>query len=181
MKIAIRAFLFIFFLISLLYCGWLNIELLITHANSKNALSHFSDQQQSELIKIPVCQLDKDQSDEVWFHDKLFDVVKRERIHDTVYVYVAPDKDEQDVLDMIFDHFRSEDCLASEDVNRVSPLKHISRAIDWHYILRQPQESFHPIPGICTINIKASPELTGASEVLTPPPRKIHLPETLML
>lgn len=180
-KRIIRVFLFLFFLNGLLYCGWLNIKLFLTHKTSKNALANFS-AQQSEFQKIATNDLDKDESDEVWFKGQLFDVVKRERIKDTEYVYVAPDKEEQDVLDIIFDHFQSDDhSLLLEEVNKITPLKHMSRAIDWHYILGRPQEFFHHNPAIGALIIKTPPELTDASEVLTPPPRKIRQSHTPVL
>jgi hypothetical protein len=178
---AIRAFLFLFFLNGLLYCGWLNIKLFLTHKTSQKALSHLSDQQQSEFQKIPAGDLDKDESDEVWFKGKLFDVVKRERNNDTEYVYVAPDKDEQDVLDIIFDHFRSDDHLLSENVNKISSSKHISRATNLHYIPVRLQRLIHHNSAVYAFVMYASPGLADASEVLTPPPRKIFLPHTPVL
>jgi hypothetical protein len=173
-RIAIRVFLFILFLNGLLYCGWLSIELIISHTKAKNALSSLSASQQSELLKIRVSDLDKDESDEVWFNDELFDVVKRESIHDTMYVYVARDKDEQDVLESIFDHFRTDNHLLPAGSNKVSRIKNIHRAIDLQYIIKRHPLLFHPFIEMRSVIIKASSLLPAASEVLAPPPREIE-------
>ncbi len=172
MSIAIRVFLFILFLNGLLYCGWLSVELIISHTKAKNALSQLSAKQQSELLKIRVSDLDKDESDEVWFNDELFDVVKRESIHDTVYVYVARDKDEQDILESIFDHFRTDNRLMPAGSNKISRIKNIHRAIDLQYIIKRHSLLFHPFIEMHSVIIKTSPLLPAASEVLIPPPRK---------
>lgn len=52
----------------------------------------------SDIFKVPVCLLQKDESDEVWYNDKLYDVVERDRINDTLYVFLLRDEQEQNVL-----------------------------------------------------------------------------------
>ena len=52
----------------------------------------------SDIIKVPVCLLQKDESDEVWYKDNLYDVVERDRINDTNYVFLLQDEQEQNVL-----------------------------------------------------------------------------------
>ena len=45
----------------------------------------------SPILKVPVGQLQKDESDEVWYQGKLYDVVERDRINDTGYVFLLRD------------------------------------------------------------------------------------------
>jgi hypothetical protein len=113
--------LLIVFCNSLFYYGYFSISLLKAKLDAKIAIAKVGPQagcpkmsQQagcpqvgspemgpqagSDILKVPVWLLQKDESDEVWYNDKLYDVVERDRIDDTVYVFLLRDEQEQDVL-----------------------------------------------------------------------------------
>jgi hypothetical protein len=83
---------------SLFYYGYFSISLLKAKLDAKIALAKMGAQAGSDIFKVPVCLLQKDESDEVWYNDKLYDVVERDRINDTLYVFLLRDEQEQNVL-----------------------------------------------------------------------------------
>jgi hypothetical protein len=99
--------LLIVFCNSLFYYGYFSISLLKAKLDAKIALAKMGPQAGSakmgpqggsDVIKVAVCRLQKDESDEVWYNDHLYDVVERDRINDTSYVFLLRDEQEQDVL-----------------------------------------------------------------------------------
>jgi hypothetical protein len=90
--------LLIVFCNSLFYYGYFSISMLKAKLAAKIALAKMGPQAGSDIIIVPVCLLQKDQSDEVWYKDKLYDVVERDRINDTDYVFLLRDEQEQNVL-----------------------------------------------------------------------------------
>jgi hypothetical protein len=90
--------LLIVFCNSLFYYGYFSISLLKAKLDARIALAKTDPQAGSDVIKVPVCRLQKDESDEVWYNDNLYDVVERDRINDTIYVFLLRDEQEQNVL-----------------------------------------------------------------------------------
>jgi hypothetical protein len=90
---------------SLFYYGYFSISLLKAKLDAGIVLAKMSPQAgsdviqaSSDIIKVPVSLLQKDESDEVWYKDNLYDVVERDRINDTIYVFLLRDEQEQNVL-----------------------------------------------------------------------------------
>jgi len=76
------------------------------------------------VIKVPVRMLQKDELDEAWYNNKLYDVVKREKIRGTQFVFLLRDEDEQSVLDSGADYFRDdENTLSQKDHHFISVKK----------------------------------------------------------
>ena len=171
MKTVLRVILIIIALNGIFYYGWVNLRLIITHLTSKNALSSLSAKQQSELLRINVADLDKDESDEVWFNDQLFDVVKREKVQDIEYVYVAKDEEEQNVLEDLSDHFRADDFLSPCHVKLISSSKNVRRGMDQSDLFRKPPVFFSFFNGVLLSLLKPSFLVPRVSEVLKPPPK----------
>jgi hypothetical protein len=83
---------------SLFYYGYFSISLLKAKLDAKIALAKLDPRASPDILKIPVCLLQKDESDEVWYNEKLYDVVERDRINDTLYVFLERDEEEQNAL-----------------------------------------------------------------------------------
>jgi hypothetical protein len=83
---------------SLFYYCYFSFSLLKAKLDAKIALAKMDLPTSSDVIKVPVCLLQKDEFDEVWYNDKLYDVVERDRINDTLYVFLLQDEQEQNVL-----------------------------------------------------------------------------------
>ena len=62
------------------------------------ALAKINPRASLDILRVPVAQLQKDESDEVWYDGKLYDVAERDRIDDTLYVFLERDEQEQNVL-----------------------------------------------------------------------------------
>ena len=171
-RIIITSFLLLLILFNaLLYYAYLNFEVITAKADAIDAISRMDNNQQAGLTKIPLINLDKDEDNEVWFQNKLYDVVKRETINDTVYVYVIRDAKEQEVLNDIHDYFKTDPCISATGVNKVSRLKNIYRIIDQTFInvqqdilLHSTNNKIHPV-------IQKFYHSSIDKEVLTPPPR----------
>jgi hypothetical protein len=83
---------------SLCYYGYLSCALLKAKLDARVSLAKLNPRASFDILKVPVCLLQKDESDEVWYNDKLYDVVERDRINDTLYVFLERDEQEQNVL-----------------------------------------------------------------------------------
>src|SRR5580704_1759368 len=91
---------------SFFYYGYFSFSLLKAKLAAKLALAKMNPQASFDILKVPVCQLEKDESDEVWYGGKLYDVVQRDRINDTLYVFLLRDEQEQNVLTCNQKYFR---------------------------------------------------------------------------
>jgi len=83
---------------SLFYYGYLSCALLKAKLDAKLALARINPRASFDILRVPVSLLQKDESDEVWYNDKLYDVVERDRINDTLYVFLERDEQEQNAL-----------------------------------------------------------------------------------
>ena len=152
---------------SLFYYGYLSCALLKAKLEAKLALAKINPRASLDILKVPVCLLQKDESDEVWYDGKLYDVVERDRINDTLYVFLERDEQEQNVL------VRQQQCFplsaggheltATTMVLPISDTEHIS---NYEWILPRPVcfGQLSPAPN-------TSPVCTAFSETPSPPPR----------
>lgn len=83
---------------SLFYYGYFSVSLLKAKLAAKLAIAKIDPRASFDILKVPASLLQKDESDEVWYNEKLYDVVERGRINDTLYVFLERDEQEQDAL-----------------------------------------------------------------------------------
>jgi hypothetical protein len=170
-RIVIRFLIIISFLAGTLYYCWLTFAWLLSRTHAKNAIALSYGEHTPGLKKIPVGELDTDESDEVWFNGNLYDVVKRESICDTNYVFVIQDADEQEALDNISDHFRTENLSASSRERQVCLIKNNYRALDQENLIKIARILFTGFFQTCSITSQHLGLPNSALEVHTPPPR----------
>ncbi len=91
---------------SLFYYGYFSFSLLKAKLEARLALAKLSPGDSSDILKVPVCRLQRDESDEVWYNNELFDVAERDRINDTDYVFLLRDEEEQDLLSFNHNYFK---------------------------------------------------------------------------
>lgn len=128
----------------------------------------------STLVKIPVINLDKDESDEVWYHKELYDVVKREVSHDTSYVYLLPDNDEEDLITNNYNYFKTDtDNYCKGDFFKINHTKVGKNTIDQYYLFtnRRRIALYAAYIFTSTINNRYATD-NADSEVPSPPPKK---------
>jgi hypothetical protein len=99
---------------SLFYYGYFSYSILKAKLNAKVALAKIRPQDCSDILKVPVSRLQKDESDEAWFDGKLYDVAERDRINDTVYVFLLRDEEEQGVLYASQRYFQGTDAFSGK-------------------------------------------------------------------
>jgi hypothetical protein len=126
---------------SLFYYGYFSFSLLKAKLDAKLALAKMSPQAGSnvfqtgsDILKVPVCLLQKDQSDEVWYHGKLYDVVERDRINDTIYVFLLQDEQEQNVLAANQKYFQDNCGALPDGAHEVTGIKKAPTITDTEHI-----------------------------------------------
>jgi hypothetical protein len=152
---------------SLLYYGYLSCSLLKARLAAKLALAKIDPRASSDILKVPVSLLQKDESDEVWYNDKLYDVVERDRINDTLYVFLERDEEEQNALVRQQKYFQLS--TGGHEVTATTMLLPIS---DTEYI---PNYEWTSPRQICLGKLSpapnTSPVCTVFAETPSPPPK----------
>jgi hypothetical protein len=158
---------------SLFYYGYFSFSLLKAKLDAKLALAKTSPQASFDILKVPVCLLQKDEMDEVWYNNKLYDVVGRDRINDTTYVFLLRDEQEQNVLTCNQKYFQ-DDCGALDGGYEVTAIKKAPTVTDTEHVPNyQPTLSQHD----CLIKpspaANKSPLSAVCAETPSPPPRQV--------
>ena len=136
------------------------------------AIANTGNETSAAILKIPETKLQKDESDEAWYNNKLYDVVKREKNGDTVYVYLLRDNEEQSVLADNSNYFRNDSCIFSGSGYKENTLKKAPCITDNSYITSSIKKiSFHNcISDPATVKNKYY-VISFCTDVPTPPPR----------
>jgi hypothetical protein len=127
---------------------------------------------ESSVIKIPANKLDKDEVDEAWYQNKLYDVIKRESINDTIYVCLLQDNDEEQLITENYNYFKNDNCSFCSGSIQLPHSKKIVSLPDGQYLItaRQKMNYYY-----FTYTIPASRNEydfnSFNTEVLTPPPK----------
>jgi hypothetical protein len=183
--------LLIVFCNSLFYYGYFSISLLKAKLEAKIALAKMGPQAGSptmspqagsptigpqagsDIIKVPVCQLQKDEKDEVWYNDNLYDVVERDRINDTIYVFLLRDEQEQHVLAGNQKYFQNSCGVLADGEHEFTVIKKVPTIIDTEHLTnymvtfsqRDCLAGSAPVAG-------KSPLSAVCAEIPSPPPRR---------
>jgi hypothetical protein len=116
--------------------------------------------------------LQKDESDEVWYHNKLYDVVERDRINDTVYVFLLRDEQEQNILTCNQNYFRDDGGALSDGGYTLTTIKKAPAVSDTEHLpnrlltLSQDDCFIKPSPAANTYPLSAV-----CAETPSPPPK----------
>ena len=158
---------------SLFYYCYFSFSLLKAKLDAKIALAKTSPQASSDVIKVPVCLLQKDESDEVWYKNKLYDVVERDRINDTIYVFLLQDEQEQNVLACNQKYFQDNCDVLPVGGHEVTVIKKAPSITDTEQILNY-QMTFAPHDCLIGSSLAAnkSPLSAVCTETPSPPPKQ---------
>ncbi len=115
---------------SLFYYGYFSISLLKSKLEARLVLAKISPQGSSGILKVPAGRLQRDESDEAWYNNELYDVVERDRMNDTVYVFLLRDEEEQHVLTLNEHYFQDEGALLPAGDHRVMTIKRVPEVTD---------------------------------------------------
>src|SRR5258708_969960 len=108
MKKGISIILLILLCNSLFYCCYFAFSIVSVKLEAGYKISQIKEPQKTQVIKVPVNMLERDESDEVWYQHKLFDVISRGVINDTSYVFLLRDKDEEQLITENYNYFRTD-------------------------------------------------------------------------
>jgi hypothetical protein len=124
------------------------------------------------FIKIPVAALQKDESHEAWYNNKLYDVAKRESANDTEYVYLIRDEDEQNVLNDNSEYFKNDVGVSLDSGYKASPQKKSLSLSDNNYVVSAVKKIFPCDHLFKSLTVKNKYCFTSiCTDVPTPPPR----------
>jgi hypothetical protein len=115
---------------SLFYYGYFSFSLLKAKLAARVALAKISPQGSSGILKVPAGELQRDESDEVWYNNELYDVAERDRINDTVYVFLLRDEEEQHVLTLNENYFREDGGLLPAGGHQIMTIKRVPAVTD---------------------------------------------------
>jgi hypothetical protein len=172
MKIVALVLLFVISVNSFLCYLYLHVSMIQVKSEAGELISQLEDYDQPGLIKIPSYSLEKDESDEVWYQGKLYDVAKREMIRDTEYVYILHDQDEEDLLQDMSSYFTMDGNQVSLHPAMISGYRNIRAFVNQQYVTGNSKTSsiykvFHK-----RLSLAKAYELPAfSSEVITPPPK----------
>jgi len=158
---------------SFFYYSYFSVSMLKAKLEAKLALAKTSPQASFDILKVPVWQLQKDELDEVWYNDKLYDVVERDRINDTVYVFLLRDEQEQNVLAYNQNNFQDDFGLLSDGSHKVTAPKKTAAITDTEHMpnclltLSQYDGPIKPSPAANKSSLSAV-----CAETLSPPPKR---------
>jgi hypothetical protein len=157
---------------SLFYYGYLSCALLKAKLDAKLALARINPRACFDLLRVPVSLLQKDEADEVWYDEKLYDVVERDRINDTLYVFLERDEQEQNVLHRQQKCFQGSFGFISAGGHEVTAAK-MALPISDTECMRKDQHGLsryvcviRPLSMVNTFSLSAD-----FSEILSPPPK----------
>jgi hypothetical protein len=172
MKLTAGILLLLILFSSFYYYGYFNV--LVFHVKEEAKESGIANEkaQRLTLIKIPLTKKEQYSGDEIWYNNKLYDVVETKIINDTLYKYLYHDQNEENVLSEINNFFKSDDDGFLLTSFKTSFLKKAHKIPDQLYTFNQQSLQFKYILPTKTLFSKNRnyPAYLDA-EVLTPPPR----------
>ncbi len=123
-------------------------------------------------LKVQVANLQKDESDEVWYDNKLYDVAKRESINDTAYVYLLRDEDEQDIITQGSDYFKNDNGIFLSNGRQLSQQRKSLSITDNLYIIRSTGKIIYPTSLLMPPTVKHIFNFTSLCTAVPAPPPK---------
>jgi hypothetical protein len=158
---------------SLFYYGYFSISLLKAKLAARIALAKMNPQAGSDLLKVPVFLLQKDESDEVWYQNKLYDVAERDRINDTVYVFLLRDEQEQKIISCNQNYLQDNYGPIQDGAHNLTMVKKPPVITDTEHLpSRQLALSPHDRPIIPSLLANNDALSAVCAETPTPPPRQ---------
>jgi hypothetical protein len=137
------------------------------------ALSKLNPQTGSDLLKIPVFLLQKDESNEVWYDNKLYDVAERDRINDTVYVFLLRDEEEQNVISNDQNFFRDNEGVIPDDTHHLTTVRKVPTITDTERLSSRPLAFLlHDLRTMPSAEAKHNAFSVVSVETPAPPPRQ---------
>lgn len=131
-----------------------------------------SPQASPDILKVPACRLQKDGSDEVWYNNKLYDVAERDRINDTLYVFLLQDEQEQNVLTCNKNYFQNDGGALSDGGHKLTTVKKAPTIIDTeHQLCRQPALT-DDYPVKPSLPVDQYPLSAACAKTPSPPPKQ---------
>ncbi|MBS1915727.1 MAG: hypothetical protein JST87_05580 [Bacteroidetes bacterium] len=156
---------------SFFYYSYFSFAIIKAKIEAAIEIRNIDDHQIPFLLKVNVAALQKNEGDEVWYNNQLYDVAERKEINDTGYVFLLRDEDEQNILADNSFYFHNDGNLFSGCGYKAPMIKNGIFTTDNNYITGQDVNYFLCIYFSKPITVKNKPHFISACiDVLTPPP-----------
>jgi hypothetical protein len=171
-KTGIAIFLTILLFNSLFYCCYFSVSVIHAKIEAHQTISHIDNNESAGIIKVLVNDLDKDESDEAWYKNKLYDVVKRKNVGGISYIYLLQDKDEEELIEDNYNYFNDNMEIFYTNSFKIPHSQKIVPVPDCQYIIPGAQKIIHFHFILKTPAVKNEYYFTCFNtEVSTPPPK----------
>jgi len=163
---------------SFFYCLYCNICIWQREAEVKEQVAgqHFGSP--VTLVKIPLSRVNDDfaNKDEIWYHKELYDVIKRQQFHDTLYVYLLPDEEEENFVSKIDAAIRTGDEHMYNSGCTIHTERITIKIILQQYLCNPGPSYFDKIKAANSFDIIRQDTRSVIANIITPPPKPPRTP-----
>jgi hypothetical protein len=157
---------------SLFYYCYISYSVLHAKWDAMLAISVIAKRGTRDIVRIAVNNSAKYESDEIWYQGKLYDVLKRESVNDTNFLYLLQDEEEGKLLSDNSEYFNN---LTDQIAGNSFKIPHNSKFVafpDFKYLLTQSQKLDLDLFKINSQTVKYKFQIRPfAADVPTPPPK----------
>ena len=125
---------------------------------------------------MPVNSVDKATATEgeIWYHKNLYDVIKRQLLHDTLYVYMVADEEEEALVSKIDAYISAGDAKTYSNGYTVHSQKSTLKMASQHYICNPIHQYVNSNKQRCFYSYAQHHAYCITAEIITPPPKQHH-------
>jgi len=169
--------LFLLLLNSFFYCLYYNICIWQRQASVKASIANSTYGGRLTIIKMPTASsnLTQNEEDEITVGGMLYDVVKRQTLHDTVFLYTLPDDEEQQLVEKINAYVNAGAALHRGDGTALHPVLQPIKFLPLVYVHRLVQGNCYVVGSASKQNSIASSGCTlSYPDIPSPPPKALY-------
>ena len=175
----ITAFLLLVLLLnSFFYCLYCNICIWQREASVEASIRNNTYGGSVTILKIPVATITAGllNDDEITVNKRLYDVVKRQMIHDTVYLYTLPDDEEQSLVDKIDTYVSAGETVGKQRNCAVRTVMHAVKFLPQVYINRAAYAALLKKSNLCPLQYHLAYYYSYTyPDIPTPPPKTYRI------
>jgi hypothetical protein len=163
---------------SFFYCLYYNICIWQRKAEVREQITAKDFGSFTTIIKTPLSNIDVAAKDEIWYNNSLYDVIKKQRVHDTLYVYIMRDEDEENLVNRIDACINADDqlvnynCTVHREANNV-------KIASQHYLCPPVPPYFGNASLAGCFSFMQQTYYSVIAEIITPPPKPGCVPYCL--
>jgi len=174
LKVIATVLLALLMLNSFFYCLYCNICIWQREAEVKEMVADQNFGGAVTIVKIPSASTgsELETKDELWYNKSLYDVIKRQVVKDTLYVYMVADEEEENFVNRIDAFITAGDECCYNSACTVHTEKTTVKIISQHYTCTSLPGSFFRHANTKHFGLMQPYICLVAGEIITPPPRR---------